>query len=246
MTPLIREFSALAKHEGLAKGAVWFDMGHLEDYPGIRRELETTPLPFNSCAYVVKSKDDKKILIVATQDGNEIRTTGISVSKNRVKVSRTVSLYIDSNGVYMEEGCSENERKVGLIAFSMLSNFLSRINPVGCKYLPKENSLINKKQMKNGKKPSEYEWRTVKIKPPVERAEQKGGTHSSPRLHERRGHWRLCPSGKQVWVKSCLVGDPDKGVIEKDYKVEALKTEAFIKRQLELDTKDAPTLKAHP
>lgn len=48
-----------------------------------------------------------------------------------------------------------------------------------------------------------------------------GGTHASPRLHMRRGHWRTLASGKKVFVRESIVGDPDRGVVEKDYVVSA-------------------------
>lgn len=41
-----------------------------------------------------------------------------------------------------------------------------------------------------------------------------GGTHASPRLHWRRGHWRIQPYGskdlpsyRRQWIDSCLVGE---------------------------------------
>ncbi len=46
-----------------------------------------------------------------------------------------------------------------------------------------------------------------------------GGTHASPRLHLRRGHWRHYKSGKKRWIKPMWVGDKDLGVIHKDYEL---------------------------
>ena len=46
------------------------------------------------------------------------------------------------------------------------------------------------------------------------------GTHASPRLHWRRGHWRtMKKSGKKVWIDPMLVGDEENGKIIKDYAV---------------------------
>ncbi len=45
-----------------------------------------------------------------------------------------------------------------------------------------------------------------------------GGTHASPRQHLRRGHIRRLESGN-IWVNSCVVGDPSKGSINKQYTV---------------------------
>lgn len=38
-------------------------------------------------------------------------------------------------------------------------------------------------------------------------------TGVSPCMHDRRGHWRRLKSGKTVWVRNCVVGKPQNGVI---------------------------------
>jgi len=45
-----------------------------------------------------------------------------------------------------------------------------------------------------------------------------------PRLHERRGHLRRLKTGKNVWVKSCKVGDASKGAIFHDYAIKEKNT----------------------
>lgn len=52
----------------------------------------------------------------------------------------------------------------------------------------------------------------------VGRPEHFGGSHRSPRLHFRRGHWRHLTT-HTVWIRWCLAGDPDLGFIEKDYRL---------------------------
>jgi len=37
------------------------------------------------------------------------------------------------------------------------------------------------------------------------------------RQHERRGHWRHFKNGKKTWIRNCLAGDPNLGIIYKDY-----------------------------
>lgn len=44
------------------------------------------------------------------------------------------------------------------------------------------------------------------------------GTHRSPRLHFRRGHWRHFAEHK-TWIKWMLVGNPDLGFISKEYRL---------------------------
>lgn len=79
-------------------------------------------------------------------------------------------------------------------------------------------TFTNRRKIAQGKLPA-YDWRTVVIEPARSRQESKGGTHASPRLHDRRGHLRRLKSGKNVWVKPHKVGRADLGVIFHDYEV---------------------------
>lgn len=47
---------------------------------------------------------------------------------------------------------------------------------------------------------------------------ESSGTGRKKRLHFRRGHWRHFPAFK-TWVKWCLVGDPDLGFVDKEYRL---------------------------
>jgi hypothetical protein len=75
-----------------------------------------------------------------------------------------------------------------------------------------------KAAQKNAAKKPLYDWNTVTISAKSLRGESKGGTHASPRPHDRRGHYRTLKSGKQVWVRNMRVGKGD-GFIFKDYVV---------------------------
>jgi hypothetical protein len=63
-------------------------------------------------------------------------------------------------------------------------------------YVPSvRDTFTNRRKIQQGKLPT-YDWTTVWIEPSKPRAEDKGGTHASPRLHERRGHLRRLRTGK--------------------------------------------------
>jgi hypothetical protein len=86
-------------------------------------------------------------------------------------------------------------------------------------YIPSvSKTFTNQRKIAQGKVPA-YDWRTVTIEPTEPQKEHKGGTHASPRLHDRRGHLRRLKSGKNVWVKPCKVGDINKGIVFKDYQI---------------------------
>ena len=89
-------------------------------------------------------------------------------------------------------------------------------------YVPTvRDTFTNRRKMQQGKAPT-FDWTTVYIEPAKPRSDSKGGTHASPRLHDRRGHLRRLTTGKNVWVKACKVGDASKGAIFHDYKIEAV------------------------
>ena len=76
----------------------------------------------------------------------------------------------------------------------------------------------NAKRMRKGKTPL-YEWQTVPLHkpPPSLPSAPKGGTHASPRLHQRRGHWSVSKLGKKYWRRETVVGNPDNGMLFHDY-----------------------------
>lgn len=81
-------------------------------------------------------------------------------------------------------------------------------------------TFTNRRKIAQGKKPS-YDWHTVIIEPQKPKSESLGGTHASPRLHDRRGHLRQYKSGKTGWVKACKVGNAALGTVFHDYEVRA-------------------------
>jgi len=79
---------------------------------------------------------------------------------------------------------------------------------------------------RRGRNPSKklkrlFDWTTVTVRPPAVAPKKgpQGGTHASPRQHDRRGHMRTYKSGKQVWIKQMRVGKAKDGMVFHDYKV---------------------------
>jgi hypothetical protein len=85
-------------------------------------------------------------------------------------------------------------------------------------YYKPSNMGNNEKRKRKGKS-ALYEWRTVTL----ERKRHglpsapKGGTHASPRLHQRRGHWVTSKLGKRFWRAEAVVGKAENGMIFHDY-----------------------------
>ena len=74
------------------------------------------------------------------------------------------------------------------------------------------DAALNKARVKRGKTPILPYWKIEPPKPTVlvpgsapKPATAKGGTHASPRPHDRRGHPRNLKSGRTVWVRDCRI-----------------------------------------
>jgi len=79
---------------------------------------------------------------------------------------------------------------------------------------------LNKKRVATGKLPF-VEYKVLVLGDERSASTPQGGHHASPRQHLRRGHIRRISDNRTVWVNQCLVGNPNKGFIAKDYRVKA-------------------------
>lgn len=102
-------------------------------------------------------------------------------------------------------------------AFNHLGAFLSLLN---CNNVPRINNpapdQLNKKRARTGKPPLFSYW-TLDLSASKEKGAPQDGTHASPRLHLRRGHFRKYAADKTCWVIPCTVGNKKLGMVHKDY-----------------------------
>jgi hypothetical protein len=75
---------------------------------------------------------------------------------------------------------------------------------------------LNKRRIARGKQPF-FSYHVLDLFEHSEVGNSIGGSHASPRLHWRRGHVRRLPTGRNVWVRAALVGNPALGFVDKDY-----------------------------
>lgn len=219
MTPLIREMVALAPD--MAEQMHWFDASSLQ--PGLLVNLDVVndnPLPYDYCA-VCGIDDGTKWLFLLRQIENVVGVTGWSMYASKYEKHPAFTYIRTEEGVRVSgldnETPQHTETIRGLLA--TVGGWLLSLTPQTQAYTPTPRpSLINSKRRAKGRPPALFDWHTVTIGPRPEKLAGKGGTHASPREHDRRGHWRTHPSGKRVWVKACKVGDSSKGSVFKDYK----------------------------
>lgn len=86
-----------------------------------------------------------------------------------------------------------------------------------------ESKALNKKRARQGKIPF-FEYKQLMVRPGKSyvKGKKEGileAWRNSPRQHLRRGHIRRLQKGTRIWVTSHLVGDPQKGRVEKEYRM---------------------------
>lgn len=220
MTPLIREMVALAPD--MAEQMHWFDCGTAPE--GLLVNLDSVndnPLPYDQCAVCGMVDDGGKWIILLRQVDQVVGVAAWSLRAKRYDKHPSFTYARTDEGLRIasiDENPQGTEAARGVLA--AIGRWLMSLTPQTQAYRATARpSFINSKRRAKGKPPALFDWRTVVIAPPPEPGPPKGGTHASPRLHDRRGHWRTTASGKRVWVRACKVGDASKGVVFKDYKI---------------------------
>jgi len=232
MTPLIRSVVRYMDAAGLDPTEMqWFDasgcMAH-RDYVPANVLMEHRP-PFERCmvCWSGESTNYKRMEMFMLTVGSDPRE-GITMSVWRqppglppVASPMMVYAVIDGQIKYgpVDEMAQISEAEAQTI-LGFLSAWYASLSRRCEAYRPTiKSTFTNRRKMAAGKPPL-YDWHTVVIEPvrPTARTSN-GGTHASPRFHDRRGHIRRLQSGRQVWVRPCKVGDPTKGAVFKDYAI---------------------------
>lgn len=224
MTPLISRMVKLTPDPELAQ---WFDMGDTtERLPGHIPDAEMFHLPYPTCCIVgTQSNGTAFVMRLQSSDSQEsLSVTGFVVGQGDAwqhaiepfLVTRTM----EGLQISLPDGSHPTDASEWRAVLQHVEDFLLSLQCNQKVYIPRARpSLINSKRKAKGKGPVLFDWHTVVIEASAKARQHLGGAHASPRLHDRRGHWRTYPSGKRGWVKACKVGDASKGVVFKDYEV---------------------------
>jgi hypothetical protein len=221
MTPLISEFARITKD---AEKWTWFDSGNIPELVEARVDDELFAMPYPRTAFVGVDTDGSKFCIALIAGDNHVSVAG-RYDTGKFPANIEPFSYINTDEglrIYGGEGRKPPPREHYLPVIALISRFVQCLDTTQTAYLPTpKKSFLNAARAAKGKPPALFDWHTVQIEPRKPKSDPQGGTHASPRLHDRRGHWRVCANGKKVWVKACKVGDASKGVVFKDYKVAA-------------------------
>jgi len=168
-------------------------------------DLEAIPMPFETTALVYGMEAGHPEMFFAVQRiGSDVGVSFITLYNNkycwaRFRGARFGYSHPDGEGERQSIHCLSMAR----VALSFLF-WLSTRAPQMAAYTCTQSKTVNAKRARKGKRPL-YDWSTITIKPSVRNAIDRGGTHASPKPHERRGHMRTYKSGKRVFVKAMTI-----------------------------------------
>lgn len=229
-TKLIRDTMRLAIDGGMDPTELhWFDISQaLTDHThaDVRPLMDHRP-PFEQCMVVwqgqIHSGKPYEVLMLVKTDGDAVLLTAWKGPVGKMPRPIPAMAYWQEGdrlqyGSIDEDAADWNDDEAKF-CLAFVGTWLKSMSREA--YVPLVRpTFTNRRKIAEGKPPT-YDWRTVVIEAKQIKREHQGGTHASPRQHERRGHMRRLASGREVWVKPCKVGDASKGAVFHDYEVRA-------------------------
>lgn len=208
------------------RSAVQFDCGDVdaipvtksEDMPKANAPYPATLLQFETPCHATCSHIT--VLWLDEEDGNAVLICAVRQRADKAWIT-VKPCRIGSDGTkirYQDTGATAESYDAVTACFEMAKNLffvLGCSNVATIEHPPPV--ALNKKRAKAGKLPLMSHKTLVVVVDEARAASQHlGGTHSSPRLHLRRGHVRNLGEGRRVWVQPCVVGSKH-GIVTKDY-----------------------------
>lgn len=213
----------LTRNKSIIESSICFDVGDIRNIENITADFNLFKLPYPSTWFNFNCIGTNKNLLkygvhAYCNSNNEVGFTIFRKFKNNWIISgRSYYKYGDKG--YSSNGYSDSEIRICAYAIGFISKFLSALNCINTNiviHTPPES--IQKQRAKHGKKPL-FSYYTLHVDLPKTQSNpnELGGTHSSPRVHLRRGHPRQYSQDKWTWVQPCVVGSKENGMIHKDY-----------------------------
>lgn len=160
-------------------------------------------LPYNVCAFEFRISGLTVIVLALQPEGGPLACLG----------------FVEANGIWFCDGKKAAEAGPFQFAWKEIRAICIALEAEAATHeLQRAPAKLNRIREEEGKVPL-YSYHVVKLSE-RHRASTKrfGGAHRSPRLHFRRGHWRHFDTHK-TWIKWMLVGNPELGFVEKEYRL---------------------------
>lgn len=211
-----------------AENAVCFDVGETQDMPHLKLIPDLFRLPY-PVTWIEGMTPEGPVAMLAAATGQDQHDLAIFNKKNAVwfligsirvvryenEIRTQDMATTELNKLLYPEHCTKYMQSVVSI---FLVRFLMALN---CSNIKREAhsapKFINLQRQKKGKTPIYSYWTLHLPNADSPKSEGGGETHSSPRVHLRRGHIRQFSIGRYTWVEAHVVGDKEKGMVCKDY-----------------------------
>ena len=218
MTPLIASLAGLVPEEAIKYR--WFEMPDPGRAVQVDAEIMSRRLPFPKIALACQLGRDRLVLLLVQTE--QITGCVPMIFAPGVIGSGKAFAYVVQDGevrVWHHDRNPFDPKTSKAAGYPpLIAAFLQSLDTGPATAYQPALRPNHAKRVRQGKAP-QYDWTTIVIEPPAPKAPPQGGTHASPRWHERRGHWRTTRSGTRCWVRNCEVGDKARGAVFHDYVV---------------------------
>lgn len=172
-------------------------------------------LPYQECAFEFRISG-RTVIVVSFQADEAARAKFPEIT-----VSTPSLPYVECpNGYWWCGGEAAQTSPTMIFAWAQIRAISIALDAeVATRDVVRASTALNERRRKDGKVPL-YDFHVVALRGRQVRQHLPSahGTHRSPRLHFRRGHWRHYEAHK-TWVRWTLVGDPELGFIDKAYRL---------------------------
>lgn len=215
MTPLIKKISSTLPYD-VTQDHVWFDVGFFVNGDVDGKKIQH--LPFEKIIIVGEASGISYCFLLS-RFNDYTSVIGAKFTEKNYELVRAFVFEVDEKGIRFYGADNEPIEEQGVIfPLSVLTRLFDKLDSSASFYrMTPRKSPTNARRAAKGKGPISVDWHTVTIAPKAKTEGHAGGSHASPRKHQRRGHWRTLGEDRKVWVKDCWVGDASKGMVFKDY-----------------------------
>jgi hypothetical protein len=193
-----------------------------EDFPNLAHNfinngkfLKLPPMPFPKTGIVLKHNGMVVVLSLwFAEDG--LHVNGAVGDRNAVSLLPRAVLNAEEKKFFIDHSMGEEAVKLMQGLTYSAIGCINQVNESGGTAYMSTPHKSNARRKAKGKRPL-LVWTTINLDASRYKSEPKGGTHASPRLHDRRGHWVTSKLGKKFWRKDSKVGSAKNGITIQSY-----------------------------
>lgn len=130
-------------------------------------------------------------------------------------VDNDIKTFKTREGVPGLEELPNESRQSILDTLALIFIILNRLTSYKTSYV-EEPVRLNHKRAKRGKPPI-LSYHELILSDRISKKAKGSGSHSSPAMHKRRGHFRKNANGKISWIREMTVGNAKNGIALKTY-----------------------------